>query len=133
MHKARGFTLIEILIVIAIIGVVAAIVAARMVTGGNQAKIKLTRTTIAHVVASVETYSLDIGRPPERLDDLVHKPAGASNWTGPYVDERDLSDAWGRKLVYRNPGERREFDVISYGGDGKPGGEGAQAEDVAIR
>jgi general secretion pathway protein G len=105
--------------------------ATRLLGGGESAKRQLTRITLSHVVAAVQRYSLDIGHAPVRLDDLVHKPAGAAYWSGPYLEEKELLDAWGRRLVYRSPGEQREFDVLSLGGDGKPGGDGPSAEDLA--
>lgn len=131
-NKSRGFTLIEILVVMVIIGIVAALVAQRIARGTDDAKRKLTRTTIASVATSIQQYSLDNGHPPETLDDLIRKPASAARWDGPYVDVKELLDAWGQKLVFRKPGATREFDLLSYGGDGKPGGEGSHAADVAI-
>jgi general secretion pathway protein G len=127
---ARGFTLIEILVVMAIIGVIVALVASRLVTGGAQAKRQTTKITISQIVASIEHYSLDIGYPPERLDDLVHKPDSIANWGGPYIDDKELLDAWGHRFVYSNPGEHHDIDIVSYGADGRPGGEGARSQDV---
>lgn len=120
---ARGFSLIEILIVLVLIGVVAGMVA-RNVAGGRQKGLySAAKTQVQQLSGKVEEYALDVGNPPESIDALFSQPGDSSNWNGPYVKEKDLKDPWGTPMQYRSPGEHGDYDLWSYGADKKEGGE----------
>ena len=129
-RTAAGFSLIEILVVMALIGIIIALVAKRITDATVRAQVKATQIAIDTLASKIQTYAVDIGTPPARLDDLLTAPAEATSWMGPYAQEGDLKDAWGRALVYRQDGQRGEFDLGSWGFDGKPGGAGLRAADI---
>lgn len=128
----RGFSLIEILVVMALIGIVIALVASRVGDGAVRGKVNATKIAIDSISGKVETYALDNGNPPQRLEDLVNNPGGdAENWNGPYAKEKDFKDPWNRPFIYRYPGDKGgDYDIYSYGPDGKEGGEGLKAADI---
>lgn len=127
----RGFSLIEILVVMALIGIVIALVASRIGDGAVRGKVNATKIALDSLSGKIETYSLDNGDVPEQLSDLVQKPGSASNWNGPYAKEKDLKDPWNHEFVYRKPGaDGRSFDLYSYGPDGQEGGDGLKAADI---
>ena len=120
---ARGFSLVELLAVILLLGIIAGIVVPKVFGNVEKGKWQATKTKTQTVSTKVESYAMDVGRPPERLQDLVTKPGNADNWAGPYARESDLKDGWGRPFEYKAPGEHGDFDVMSLGSDGQPGGE----------
>lgn len=128
----RGFTLIEILVVITIIGLIMALVAPRVLNYLSEAKIKAARIQIESLSSTLDLYYLDIGRYPstsEGLAALVQRPAGIEGWSGPYLKGGFVpSDPWGHPYVYRMPGEHGAYDIVSYGADGQEGGTGAAAD-----
>lgn len=133
-HK-RGFTLIEILVVVVILGILGAIVVPRLLEHPGEARQVRAKQDIQSIVTSLNIYKLDNFSYPsteQGLEALVHKPNGspeASNWKpGGYLD-RLPKDPWGRAYLYIRPGQHSDIDVYSLGGDGKPGGEG-EAKDV---
>lgn len=117
-----GFSLIEILIVVALIAVIAGMVANQVFGGQDKAKWNLTRTQIQTLAGKIEQYQLDNGGVPSSLEDLVRQPSGANSWLGPYAKEADLKDQWGKPLNYSQEGEAG-YTIGSYGKDGKAGGE----------
>jgi general secretion pathway protein G len=127
---ARGFTIIEILIVLVLIGVVLGIVANRMSGASVNAQVRASRISIDTLGGKIETYTLDNGTPPQNLADLVQKPGDASNWNGPYAKEAELKDVWGHEFVYRAPGTDKDFDLCSMGPDGKSGGDELKTKDI---
>jgi len=127
--RATGFTLIELIVVIALVAVLAAVVAPNLLGKASDANRKSAAIQLEKIANTVELYRLETGRYPETLEDLVNKPAGVERWSGPYVRKQSqLKDPWGYELVLQRPGENGPFDVISYGGDGRPGGEGDDAD-----
>lgn len=127
--KNRGFTLIELIVVIALIAVLAAVVAPNLLGKADQAKRKAARVQVDKIGTAVELYRLETGRYPEKLDDLLQRPSGLSNWNGPYVRKKSqLIDPWGNPLGIEVPGEHGPYDVLSYGADGQPGGDGDNAD-----
>jgi general secretion pathway protein G len=127
--RSGGFSLIEILVVIALIGIVATLVIRNVAGGFGSGQSKTAKAQIASVGMSVEQYYVDNGSYPEKLEDLVSKPGNAANWMGPYAKPSQLSDPWGTPLDYRVPGENgRDFDLVSLGKDKRPGGEGANKD-----
>ena len=122
-----GMTLIEIIVVIVLIGGVIAVVGSQVINNGNQAKYRLTGVQIQKVGTNIEQYNNDVGEYPEKLEDLIEDP-GISGWLGPYGQQSDLKDQFGKQLVYSNPGQDGPFDLMSYGKDGRPGGSSLDAD-----
>lgn len=123
--RSLGFSLIEILVVIALIGIVATLVIRNVGGGFAGGQAKAAKSQLASVGMSIEQYYLDNGSYPERLEDLVNKPGNAANWNGPYLKASQVKDPWGTDLDYRAPGENgRDFDIVSLGKDKRQGGEG---------
>lgn len=130
-QRQRGFTLIEMLIVMVILGLLAALVAPRMFGKVEKSKQKAAKAQISLFEGALDTYRLDVGRYPtteQGLEALRTKPAEAERWDGPYLSKEIPLDPWGHPYEYRSPGEHGDFDIISYGADGAPGGEGADAD-----
>jgi general secretion pathway protein G len=127
-RKDEGFTLLELLVVLAILGLLAAIVAPRVISYLGSSRSKTAAIQVKNIAASLELYRLDAGRYPneqEGLNALIKAPPGAAAWNGPYLaDKSALNDPWGRPYQYAMPGKRGEFDVFSYGADDKEGGSG---------
>lgn len=124
----RGFTLLEILIVLGIIGVIAAIVAGNVAGQADKANVDIAATQIAKIEGAVVNFRQHTKRLPNNLDELVTQPSGVKRWVGPYVKEEQLMDPWGTKLQYRKPGQHGRYDIFSFGADGKAGGSGVDAD-----
>jgi len=124
-NSQRGFTLLELLVVMVIIGLLVSYVAPRYFTQLGKSEVKATRAQIAALAKALDVYRLDTGHyPPEDagLQALTAAPANEPKWQGPYLDKAVPLDSWGNPYIYRIPGEQREYDLISLGKDGKPGG-----------
>ena len=133
-HPSRGFTLIEVMVVIVILGILAALVVPRLLSRPDEARTVAARADIAVIGQALKLYRLDNQRYPsaeQGLQALTSRPAIAPlppNWkTGGYI-ERLPKDPWGNAYVYVSPGLHGEIDVMSLGADGKPGGEGIDAD-----
>jgi general secretion pathway protein G len=122
-----GFTLVELMIVLFILGLLTALVAPRLMGRVGKAKQKTAQTQIHMLATALDLFYLDLGRYPtqeEGLKALSHKPDNLSNWGGPYLDKEVPKDPWGHDYVYKIPGEKAPYDIISYGADNAPGGDG---------
>jgi general secretion pathway protein G len=129
MNKSQtGFSLIELLVVLVILGLIAGLVVPNIIGQTEKAKVKAASATIQRLAMGVEAYYLDNGEVPERLADLVSEPGNVSNWTGPYIKKSILKDPWGEAYQFRYPGEHGEFDIVSFGPDKQMGGEGKNAD-----
>jgi len=123
-----GFTLIEMMVAMVIIGLLVALVGPNFIKQGEKAKLKAARAQIEMLGTSLDTFRLDVGRYPtsqEGLAALRQRPFGADRWDGPYLKKDVPGDPWGRPYYYRSPGEGgHPYDLLSYGADGAPGGDG---------
>jgi general secretion pathway protein G len=128
-HPAQaGFTLIEMMVVMVIIGLLMALVGPRFIRQEEKAKVRAARAQIELLGTALDTFRLDVGRYPssqEGLGSLAQRPFGVDRWDGPYLKKGVPPDPWGRPYLYRSPGEGgRPYDLLSYGADGGPGGDG---------
>lgn len=131
MHKQdrqRGFTLVELLLVLVILALIGTVVLPSIIGQAEGAKVKAAASQISRLSMSVEAFYLDTGVTPDSLDALVNEPSGVTGWNGPYVKGSLLKDPWGKDYQFRSPGEHGEFDIFSYGADGQSGGEGKNAD-----
>lgn len=127
---AAGFTLIEMLAVIVLIGIVASIVVTQVGKRMNAGKYNAGKAALQSLSMKIENYALDNGSPPSNLDALVNAPGGASMWLGPYAKESDLKDPFGNEYGYVMPGEHGTFDLVFYGKNGTAGGSEPLDKDV---
>ena len=127
-----GFTLVEMLVVITIIGMIMALVGPRVLNYLSDSKVKTAQIQLKNLSAALDHYYLDMGRYPsssEGLAALGQRPGSAAGWNGPYLKGGTVPlDPWTKPYVYRAPGERGAFDIISYGADGREGGSGVAAD-----
>jgi general secretion pathway protein G len=131
-HREKGFTLIEMLIVMVILGLLAALVGPRMFGKVGKSRQKAAKAQIALFETALDAYRLDTSRYPtsdQGLQALRVKPSGVERWDGPYLPKEVPLDPWGHAYQYRSPGEHGDFDIISLGADGSQGGTG-EDEDV---
>jgi general secretion pathway protein G len=130
--KEKGFTLIEMLIVMVILGLLAALVGPRMFGKVGKSRQKAAKAQISLFETTLDTYRLDTSKYPtteQGLQALRTKPGGVERWDGPYLPKNVPLDPWGHAYEYRCPGEHGDYDIISLGADGTAGGEG-ENEDV---
>ncbi len=128
----RGFTLVEILVVITIIGLIMALVGPRVLNYLSESKVKTAKIQIQSFASALDLFYLDAGRYPssaEGLGALVQPVGGATAWNGPYLKGGNVPlDPWGKAYMYRSPGEHGAYDVVSLGSDGQEGGSGTAAD-----
>jgi general secretion pathway protein G len=130
--RRAGFTLLELLVVIVIIGLLAAYVGPKYFAQLGKSEVTIARAQIEAFEKSLDTYRLDVGRYPtseEGLAALMAAPAAASaKWNGPYLKKGIPQDPWGHPYLYRSPGAKGEYEIVSTGKDGQPGGAGENAD-----
>lgn len=127
-----GFTLLELLVVMVIIGMLASFVAPKFFAQIGKSQTKTARAQIDALEKSLDQYRLDIGHYPtteQGLAALNERPAGEAKWSGPYLKKSVPMDPWSHAYIYKAPGEHGEYDLLSYGKDGQPGGND-EAEDI---
>jgi general secretion pathway protein G len=126
-RRSRGFTLLELLVVVVIIGLLAGLVAPRYFDQVGKSNTRIARAQIDALEKALDQYRLDMGSYPtsdQGLQILVVKPNGLEKWQGPYLKKAVPPDPWGRPYRYRAPGEHGDYDLFSFGADGQPGGTG---------
>lgn len=127
----KGFSLIELIVVLVILGLLATVVGPKVIERLSQGKIEIAKLQIDRLEGGLGLFRFDVGRYPttgEGMQALVENP-GVDNWSGPYLDKNTVPvDPWGREYQYRSPGQYGDYDLFSYGADGVEGGEGENAD-----
>jgi len=130
-NPSAGVTLLEMLIVLAIIALVAGLAAPRLMDSFGRAKGQAAEIQLTNVSSALQLYYLDVGSYPseaEGLGALIEAPTASDGWQGPYLDQSDLVDPWNREWIYRQPGSNGRFDLSSFGRDGQAGGNNEDAD-----
>jgi general secretion pathway protein G len=131
----QGFTLVEMLVVIAIIGLIVGLIGPRVLNYLSESRVKTAKIQMQSFASALDLFNLDAGRYPsssEGLAALVRRTPGVAAWNGPYLKGGNVpNDPWNNPYVYRAPGERSAYDIMSYGSDGQEGGAGT-ASDISL-
>ncbi len=130
-QKSRGFTLLELLVVMVIIGLLVGYVAPMYFKQVGKSEVKVARAQIESFGKALDQYRLDTGHYPtteQGLGALITKPADETRWDGPYLKKGIPTDPWGTAYTYKRPGTHGEYDIISFGKDTVPGGTGEDAD-----
>jgi general secretion pathway protein G len=131
-HGEQGFTLVEMLVVITIIGLIMGLIGPRVLNYLGESKVKAAKIQLQSFSSALDLFNLDAGRYPssaEGLAALVRRAPGVGAWNGPYLRGGDIpNDPWNHPYVYRAPGQRGAYDIVSFGSDGREGGSGTAAD-----
>ena len=134
IFKSAGFTLLELLIVMIIIGLLAALIGPKMIGRVGESRQTVAKQQVEGFGSALEMYKLDTTKYPTQeqgLEALVSEPQGVNNWKGPYLKKKFIpKDPWGHEYIYTYPGANGDYDIVSYGADGNTGGDGEE-KDVA--
>ena len=134
-RRQSGYSLLELLVVLAIMGLLISIAAPLVIGYFETSKAKVAKIQISNIGAALDLYQLSNGAYPSEeqgLKALVEKPDGATAWDGPYLNRADgIIDPWGKPFVYKRPGQHGAYDIVSYGADGKEGGTGDDQDVVS--
>ena len=122
MRAKNGFTFVEILLVVVIIGILASMVLPRFAGRSEDARKQVGLSEInASIATALDMYELDNGQYPDKLDDLLTKPSDLNSWNGPYLKKKAM-DPWGREYIYKPTSDKKDYELMSYGKDGVAGG-----------
>jgi len=127
LNKQEGFTLVELIVVVIIIGLLSGLVLPQFIKQSEKATAKAAKAQIELLGTALDTFRLDVSRYPttqEGLQGLTQRPGGVDRWDGPYLKKDVPNDPWGKPYIYKSPGDHGPYDILSYGADGVPGGEG---------
>jgi general secretion pathway protein G len=128
---SRGFTLLEIVIVIALIGLILGLVANKIMGSQKRAEYRIAEASLTTLAGKIDQYESDVGELPDSLDALVTAPTGADGWLGPYAKKAELTDPWHQRIEYRKPGDNdAPYQLVSLGADKKAGGDGVDKDIV---
>ena len=130
-QRHHGFTLLELLVVMVIIGLLAAYVGPKYFSQVGKSEVKTARAQIVGFEKALEQYRVDVGTYPtteQGLAALVTRPANVAKWDGPYLAKAVPLDPWGHAYIYKAPGDHGDIDLLSLGKDGQPGGDGLDAD-----
>ena len=130
-QRPSGFTLMELLIVLVIIGLLAALVGPTLYQRIGPARESTARAQLENFATALDSYFVDLGRYPSTQDGLKAlraKPESADKWNGPYLKKEIPNDPWGNQYVYRAPGRSGGYEIVSFGADGREGGDGENAD-----
>lgn len=130
-QRVSGFTLLELLVVVVIIGLLVSYVGPRYFSQVGKSEVGAAKAQLDAIEKALDQYRLDTGHYPSAelgLAALFTRPANEAKWNGPYLKKAVPQDPWGKDYVYKIPGERGEYDLLSYGKDGQPGGTGENAD-----
>ena len=131
-RRSKAFTLIELLAVIAILGLIATFAVPQVLKWVSGARSDSARIQIENLGINIDLYRLDVGSYPPTLEALIEKPSGVDRWDGPYLKKKIIpKDPWGNDYVYRYPGNNGDYDLISLGADNTEGGEGERKDIVS--
>lgn len=135
LRSERAFTLIELIVVVLIIGLLAALVAPKFFGKVEDSRVKAAQAQIELFGAALDQFRLDVGRYPTTAEGLsaLRTSSGVENWRGPYLRKELPKDPWGKDFVYTSPGEHDEYDIVSLGADRTSGGEGEARDIVSWR
>lgn len=132
-RRVAGFTLVELMVVVAIIGLLAAVVTVNVMGQGHTARVERTKADMRSIGDALNLYKIDTGVYPQQLNSLWERPAQARKWNGPYLQEYPPRDPWGSEYIYNYSGGR-EYEIISYGaGDPPAPGGTEEAADLSSR
>lgn len=134
LRKQEGFTLVELIVVVIIIGLLSGLVLPQFIRQSERATARAAKAQIELLGTALDTFRLDVGRYPttqEGLQALTQKPGGIDRWDGPYLRKEVPNDPWGRPYIYKSPGDHGPYDILSHGADGVPGGEGNDRDVVS--
>ncbi|TAN45588.1 MAG: type II secretion system protein GspG [Nitrospirae bacterium] len=131
VRNKKGFSLVELLVVMVIIGLLASLVAPKLFPKLGKGKQAAAKAQIELYGEALDHFRLDVGRYPttqEGMNALIANPGGVAKWDGPYLKKGIAADPWGAPYIYQSPGAHGDYDLYSYGRDAKPGGEGEDAD-----